>query len=227
MLATEGQRDDLPLLPKIGRDTYFSENIKKSEDEIIEEFKKLYYPHLDYRLQDNKWDLLALAQHHGLPTRLLDWTENPLAALWFTFTEERMGDSNNEAVTATRDSKLYRTVWSFIIKNEELITINNESPDPYRQDRTTVFRPNHITKRITAQNGWFTVHKFLPEKERKFIPLNKNREYRGRLTKFKIPENHRNDILKRLDKLGINSYSLFPDLEGLSKYLAWKHFKRT
>lgn len=209
LVLYRGQEEDWGLLPKIGRDTYLSSDILKKEEKIITEFQRLAYPHLDINLKDNDWDLLALAQHHRLPTRLLDWTEYPLAALWFAFAKENRNYSN-------------RYVWSFIVKENELGNANNGFP--YNQPRTIVFKPNHITKRITAQNGWFTVHKFV-EKKKKFVPLNENRIYYKRLTKFIIPESLRDDILISLDRLGINSFSLFPDLDGLSDYLDWKTLK--
>jgi len=110
----------------------------------------------------------------------------------------------------------------FVVKEKELADTSKGSP--FQQEITKVFRPNHITKRIISQDGWFTVHKFV--KDNKIIPFNKHRIYNKRVFKFKIPENQRNDILKRLDAMGVNSFSLFPDLEGLSSYLKWKNFTR-
>src|SRR5262249_4386529 len=71
------------LRPKIGRledghDPY-SESREKS---LYERFKQFSPLHWTVRL-DNWWDIMAVAQHHGLATRLLDWTFNPLAAAWF------------------------------------------------------------------------------------------------------------------------------------------------
>jgi hypothetical protein len=51
------------------------------------------------------------------------------------------------------------------------------------------------------------------------------KKYHDKLIKLKIPEDLRDDILISLDKLGINDFSLFPDLAGLSNYLKWKNFK--
>jgi hypothetical protein len=92
---------------------------------------------------------------------------------------------------------------------------------PFNNPRTVAFKPNHVTPRLISQNGWFTTHKFI-EKTNKFIKLNKNKDYTKRLFEYKIDNNTREEILTRLDTLGINEFTLFPNLDGLSKYLVWK-----
>lgn len=64
------------LLPKVGRLKNYS---KTTENEILLLFKQYAFPYLEYDLKSD-WEWLATAQHHGLPTRLLDWTNNPLVA---------------------------------------------------------------------------------------------------------------------------------------------------
>lgn len=109
-----------------------------------------------------------------------------------------------------------RIVWAFIVIEDDLDI--DFDKDPLVQNITKVFRPNHITKRITSQNGWFTVHKFDKDE---IIPFDQDRP-NFRMFKMKIPENIRNDVLDKLEVMGVNNFSLFPDLEGLSHYLDWK-----
>ncbi|VVB86287.1 FRG domain protein [uncultured archaeon] len=206
-----GQEIDKSLLPSIARDSSLSlEEILKKEKDIFEEFRRLSYPYLDSNLQsDDEWVLLALAQHHRLPTRLLDWTRNPLAALWFACIKDKEKDDDSD-----------RIVWLLAVNESDIVNLVTKAESPFAQNKTKVFRPNHITKRITSQNGWFTVHTF---EKGKIIPLNEIVIYSLRMIKIRIPETIRNDILNKLDIMGINNLSLFPDLEGLSQYLKWRN----
>ncbi|MFH0843719.1 MAG: FRG domain-containing protein [Bacteroidota bacterium] len=201
---------DWELLPKIGRKNYFKADLLKCEFDILDEFRCLAVQQ-NVDIKDySEWDLIALAQHHGLPTRLLDWTSNPLAALWFAFQKDDC--STNE-----------RCVWSLEVDDSYFADINKS---PFSQEKTAIFRPNHITKRITSQSGWFSNHKFVQETN-SFVPLEKQSAYSWTLIKFIFDNRLRINILKTLELFGINHYSMFPDLDGLTSYIEWKRFRLT
>ena len=70
---------------------------------MIREFKRLARPYLELS-PENDWEWLALAQHHGLAIRLLDWTSNPLAALWFAVERPPVNDQSGRAL-ALQDNR--------------------------------------------------------------------------------------------------------------------------
>ena len=150
-------------------------------------------------------DLLVLAQHFGLQTRLLDWTSNPLAALWFACAAREDGDVYVYTLSYSKfqDPKVYEK-------------------GPFSHRRTVVFQPRLNNARIVAQHGWFTLHAF-SRHSNKFVPLEKHREIKSSICEYVIPQDHRSHLLQQLDRLGVNQRTLFPDLEGLCRYLNWKH----
>jgi hypothetical protein len=152
---------------------------------------------------------ISIAQHYGMPTRLLDWTSSPLTALWFTV--------ENPPISG------YGVVWFFNAPEEDIIMSNKvKSINLFNQRRTKIFQPEIITERIQSQNGWFTVHKYMDHKE-KFLPLENNASYKKYLTKVKIPEDKFSEFRYQLNRMGVNKLSLFPDLEGAAKYAEWKN----
>lgn len=83
-------------------------------------------------------------------------------------------------------------------------------------------QPRIITARIKAQWGWFTAHYFDVEIDR-FAVLDTEPAYIPRLTKLIIPSDKFALFRFQLDRLGVNSATLFPDLEGLCAHIEWLH----
>jgi hypothetical protein len=198
-----GQSQDKPLLPKIAR--YNLEDVASTEKAMLEEFKRRSL-HLIHCNPHNEWDWMALAQHHGMATRLLDWTENPLIAMWFSITS---GDDQNSD---------FAIVWGFDVPTEDVIQ-SDAARDPFQKGSTKVFKPNHIIQRITAQFGWFTIHKL--NEEKKFTPFEENPEYSDRLFKIRIHARAFSECRKRLHNFGISWATMYPDIDGLAKHVEW------
>ncbi len=207
-----GQRRDLPLLPKLARIKLRGE-IHDIEKLIIDEFRRTSLPLLEFH-PDNDWDLLALAQHHGLPTRLLDWTYSALAALYFTVKEPPSPYKDKE------NASRHGVVWLLKPKVEDFRKDTNEF-GPLSNKNTKIFRPKVISKRISAQAGLFTVHKI--KKNEKVAKFENHKDFREKLIKIIVPPKHFPQIRHRLNMLGVNSAALFPDIDGLCSHLQWRY----
>ena len=165
--------------------------IPKLEKQMLDLFKVGARPHLNFEPK-NDWKWISLAQHHGLPTRLLDWTKNPLVATYFAVEEN-----------ADLDSVVYALPALNIIDIQKY-----SNPLEYEQTEI-VFLPEHVTRRIIAQQGQFTIHN------------NPNVPFERWFRKIIIPSKIRQQIRHLLSNYGINRESLFPDLDGLARHIKW------
>jgi type I restriction enzyme M protein len=194
IVAYRGVRDEsYRLVPKVGRLQFLNKTatVEKEEKVILDRFKTHALPFLTIPCQ-NMWDWLVLAQHHGLPTRLLDWTLNPLVAAYFAV------EKDHDANSAVYAFKIGKTLDLY------------EHPDPFSVKAFASFRPPHISQRITAQAGIFTIHPNPAE------PL-----YSDAVDKYVIANEFRRELKFILYRYGITRASMFPGLDGLAHHIQW------
>lgn len=223
------------LLPGIGRVKDLPGDTEKKqrralqrERGLLRNFNRsavLYLPQ-----QMDFTSMAILAQHHGVPTRFLDWTYNPLVALYFAV---RKLDESVDAKIYIAKNKMY--LYQTDIKYEKYILYeDNNLTDEFRKSEDNnikgkfyeyqkfimkqagiiksicSFVPAYMNPRMSAQASVFTFH---PDP---FTPIT---EANGLVGEFLIPRDKKREIKNALDRCGVHEFSLFPGLDGLGQWV--------
>jgi hypothetical protein len=174
----------------------------------------------------NDWEVLVAAQHHGLPTRLLDWTYSPLVAAHFATVDPGV----------TTDRVVWRLDWkavhrrfklpelALLIQDLEgmatggrpftpsaLFSMPEDAP-PF----ACMLEPPSLDARIVAQSAAFTL---CSDKRRSFDAFLEEQELGDALTKIVIPAAEAGRIRDQLDLVSVDERRLFPDLDGVAAHL--------
>lgn len=170
------------------------------------------------RAVDNSLGWIQVAQHYGVPTRLLDWTQNAAVALFFACYEKPDLDG---LVVSLNPIELNQAV------NPRLPRILDAERDaaiiqPYlrlggrissRGKHTIALNPTWNTERIALQHGCFTLHGSRSELDRKQA---------SSLSYVPILREHKESLLNELERVGIGEMFIFPEPEHVCSYLRRK-----
>lgn len=210
------EQEDWGLVPAIGRERSWTD-----EERAAREFQLFY----DFKIhagnlledEDDAWRIAFLMQHHGLPTRLLDWSASFAIALHFALRHA----AEHDAVVWILDAlHLNRE----LLGREQLI-MHSDLDGDYQDyfiarrkklpGRVMALAPSRSSPRLQQQRGFFTLHGELGTGLEEILP--------SALTKIVIPRALCGEARTFLRLSGVNEFSLFPDLDGLARHLNYTH----
>lgn len=228
-----GDSDKHSLLPSLYRHPKYKlpEELAEVEYKLTQRFKERSLPFSPPRF-DGGWDCLFFMQHYGMPTRLLDWSENQYVGLYFSLTSVRRDEAGkpltSPAVWALDPAVWNRHALSEISYDKGVLSVgdgdnsgtdylggHHHRPgyDGLRKYPVAMYG-SHNSPRIVAQRGVFTVSgKSSAGME---FDCDEGGFPAGSLTRIKFARNCVNNMVRSLESIGISDSMIFPDLHGLS-----------
>ena len=244
----ESREYDTPLRPELYRPAHGSRRIRstsrllKVERHLYEAFQRLAVQFVpdESRGDDWEWTAYFLMQHHGAPTRLLDWSDGALMALHFAVRNDQDDDVDAIVYVLEPDSLVSeltdhhypkaRQIWRKYVEAHPSLELSPDSDeDCYIPNRVKlppspmVLTYDHLTRRIAAQRSQFIVfgadHGWLSDR------VSNDARW---IDRIRIDAHHRVLIRQELRDSGVTESVIFPDLDGVGRELGilWQDLRR-
>ena len=189
-------------------------DITRYERALFDGFKREAPLYISGRLPGDCWQWLALGRHYGLPTRLLDWSKNPLVALHFAVAGS---DRENE-----RRPTIYGVDLGPSHGSDAGVVDPNEHPDPLAFTGSFGrFVPEIAEARLGAQQSVFTLSR---DPTLSMTEMLQTAMEEGTIEGFciwRIPPKAARRMRRQLFRIGMSQLAVFPDLTGLCRTLTW------
>ena len=225
-------RNSYSLSPKVYNSNF--RGFLNHLDEAIEEFSALTLGRNPI-VSDGFLEDMINAQHYELPTRLLDWTESALIALYFSVNQD--SEKNCDSIVWALNPTALNSKTSFLNKygyvpifpSKQDKGLVNELEKYYKYSTNDeikypiAIKTRKINPRIDAQRGVFVLFCHHDEKR----CLTKYDDSHSFLHKIIIPHKNAKEILENLNSIGINQYSVFPELKSITLDLLKKYNKES
>jgi FRG domain-containing protein len=192
------------------------------EEHVLRNFIRYSRPHLGSETLDD-WEQLVSAQHHGVPTRLLDWSYSPLVAAFFA---TRPNDEERDRAVWRLDWQIVHASFGFpglaLVRSDLDALYGKEGHfTPWRlfarkrdeKPFACLIEPPSLDQRIVAQAAAFTL---CSDKWTSFDAFLASHELAHAITKFIFPKGEISRLRDQLDLVGVDERRLFPDLDGVA-----------
>jgi hypothetical protein len=209
-----GQASLEPMKPSLTREggpaaKCSANRLVELEKTLLDEFRRRI-PTGALGHRPDYWETAVLGRHHGLPTRLLDWSELPLAALFFAVVPKERAcrdprhESGPAAVFGTHGDR------RFMDQVRELY-----GPEPWNLNERgpKFFIPDFRDERILPHRSVLSVW------DNPRLPFE---QVTQQVWCFVVPHDYHRKVRQELERMGINEEILLPGLDGAARYVGWK-----
>jgi hypothetical protein len=220
-------KSNYPLIPSLYRHKKIKsmEKLLELENQLLTRFKQRSIPFHDRNLEDT-WNSLFVMQHYGVPTRLLDWTENPFIAFYFAvmYAERNNKGYSDSAAVWMLDPVLWnRSSLKHLSFDQGIISTVDEQINAYKPSAKFTAMNSfpvalygaHNSSRIVAQRGVFVI---FGQKNKPMETLLVEESFpQDSLVKITLNKKFLSKMKSEILNNGITESVVFPDLEGLAK----------